>query len=45
MCEENIRLEISKCDVVCANCHRIRTHRRKRELALRRRAEMREGRA
>lgn len=23
-----IKLEISKCDVVCANCHRIRTHKR-----------------
>lgn len=22
-----IRLEIEKCDLVCANCHRIRTHR------------------
>lgn len=23
---EQIKLEIQKCDVVCANCHRIRTH-------------------
>ena len=26
--KENILLEIEKCDLVCANCHRIRTHRR-----------------
>jgi hypothetical protein len=24
--EADLRNEISKCDVVCANCHRIRTH-------------------
>lgn len=24
-----IKREIAKCDVVCANCHRIRTHQRK----------------
>jgi hypothetical protein len=43
LCEENIRLEIAKCDVVCANCHRKRTHRRKRELARERLAKLREG--
>jgi hypothetical protein len=26
---ESIRAEISKCDIVCANCHRIRTHRKR----------------
>ena len=26
---EDLRNEIAKCDVVCANCHRIRTHNRK----------------
>jgi hypothetical protein len=25
---EHIRVEIEKCDVVCSNCHRIRTHER-----------------
>lgn len=25
---EDIKKEIEKCDVVCANCHRIRTHER-----------------
>lgn len=24
-----ILVEIAKCDVVCANCHRLRTHKRK----------------
>lgn len=27
----NIMKEISKCDLVCANCHRIRTHARRRK--------------
>ncbi|AJD82175.1 HNH endonuclease [Mycobacterium phage Cosmo] len=26
---QRIRDEIAKCDVVCSNCHRIRTHDRK----------------
>jgi hypothetical protein len=30
--EEALRAEIRKCDVVCANCHRIRTHTRKAKL-------------
>ena len=27
--EEALRAEIEKCEVVCANCHRMRTHGRK----------------
>lgn len=27
--EEKIRAEANKCDLVCANCHRIRTHRQR----------------
>jgi hypothetical protein len=27
--EEEIRMEISKCDLVCANCHREREHTRR----------------
>lgn len=26
--KERILEELSKCDLVCANCHRIRTHKR-----------------
>ena len=26
---EDIKLEIEKCDLVCSNCHRIRTHNRR----------------
>ena len=29
--EGALKEEIEKCDVVCANCHRIRTHRREVE--------------
>jgi hypothetical protein len=31
---ETLEAEIAKCDIVCANCHRIRTHRRKLEKEL-----------
>lgn len=27
---EDVLIEIAKCDVVCANCHRVRTYERKR---------------
>jgi len=27
---ENLKLEIDKCEVVCANCHRIRTKQRRK---------------
>lgn len=30
---DNIKKEIKKCDVICANCHRIRTHKRRVLLA------------
>ena len=26
---EKLMMEIEKCDVVCSNCHRMRTHNRK----------------
>lgn len=29
--QESILAEIAKCDLVCSNCHRIRTFKRKRE--------------
>ena len=29
--EDTLRLEISKCEVVCACCHRVRTHNRREE--------------
>ena len=30
---EPIKAEIAKCDLVCANCHRERTHQRQRQCA------------
>jgi hypothetical protein len=30
---ENLLAELPKCDVVCANCHRIRTYERRAEVA------------
>ena len=30
---ERLRAEIAKCDVVCANCHRIRTYERRKARA------------
>jgi hypothetical protein len=31
--EKKLREEIAKCDVVCTNCHRIRTHNRNQYLS------------
>jgi len=28
---KTIRAEVEKCDIVCANCHKIRTHKRRAE--------------
>lgn len=30
---ETILREVSKCELVCANCHRVRTFKRKREFS------------
>jgi hypothetical protein len=32
--KEHLLEEIVKCDIVCANCHRIRTEQRRRERKL-----------
>lgn len=32
---ESILTEIAKCDVVCANCHRIRSYKAKHHVAIR----------
>jgi hypothetical protein len=32
-CTRRVLAEIEKCDVVCANCHRMRTDRRRQELS------------
>jgi hypothetical protein len=32
--EEKVKKELSKCEVVCSNCHRERTHKRKQYYAL-----------
>jgi len=34
---DKVRAEIAKCDIVCSNCHRIRTHRLRDHTALSRR--------
>jgi hypothetical protein len=38
---EKMEAEIAKCDVVCANCHRERTHQRKQANA--RQKELEQG--
>ena len=32
---ETVLAEIAKCDLVCANCHKIRTHERRRARGIR----------
>ena len=41
---ERMREEIAKCDVVCSNCHRIRTHLRRFESCPRNLGQWRNGR-
>ena len=31
---EDIKKEIEKCEIVCSNCHRIRTHKRRNNIVL-----------